>query len=459
MKLSRTFQWILIPVILILLLLTFVNIVALDRIEPYNLESTRVDINDIIVYTEEHFTDLNEAQLSSLIDEQLDNQYAITVIDLMGKVQYTNKDETIQKVVLQEALYFDHYYTTQNNNIYKAAYPIVSNESALGYVLIETSLDSLIIEDYIKKSQHVKIYIGTVIILLSLWFGLHIIKQKLEKKQQKRIIDLINRVAIADFDIKQDPKNRIDKKTFSALKTLTDELKYLLDEEQKYRDMQQKFIAMISHELKTPIALIKAYGEALRDGVSNTESDREKYIKIIIDKADKLAYQTDEIFKITLKELNQFKFKFEEKYADDVIRDIFEPIKEKYTEKQAIEVSYDIPRSLINVDVIRFEQAIINLLDNAIKHNSGGNNIVLKAWANETNLTVLVADKGEGIKPKDLPYIFQYFYQGSHKEVDHKGSGLGLGICKHIIDEHKGEIYVESTENEGSKFYLELPFV
>ncbi len=459
MKLIKTIQWILIPCILVLLLFVLANFVALDKIEPYQLGTTRVDINDIVVYIEENFTDLNEVELSSLIYEQLDKQYAITVIDLMGEVQYTNTDEEAKKVILQEALYFDYYYTTQKKNIYKAAYPIISNESALGYIIIETGLDTLRTENYTNKSQRVKIYIITVIILCGLWFGLNVYKQSLEKKQRRKTVELIRKIAIADFDIKQDPKSKIDKTIFSALKSMTDELAYLLDEEQKYRDMQQKFIAMISHELKTPIALIKAYGEALRDDIGNSEADREKYIKVIIDKSDKLAYQTDEIFKITLKELNQFKFKFEEKYANVVIRDIFEPIKEKYTGKQAIEVSYDIPRSLINVDVIRFEQVILNLLDNAVKHNRSESNIVLKAWANESYLTVLVADKGEGIKPKDLPYIFQYFYQGSHKDVDHKGSGLGLGICKHIIDEHKGEIFVESTENEGSKFYIELPFV
>lgn len=459
MKLSRIIQLILLPCILILLLLTIGNIVKLDKIEPYKPETTRVDINDIAIYIEEHFDELDESELSTLITDQLNNKYAITVIDLIGEVQYTNTTEKAENLNIQEVLYFDHYYTTANNDTYKAAYPIISHESALGYIIIETSLNQLKNPEYTNLRDLLKIYIILVIMLFGIWFALYIYVHNSEKKQRLKTIDFIRRITMTDFTINQDPKNKIDSKTFSALKNMTDELIYLLAEEQKYRDMQQKFLATISHELKTPVALIKAYAEALRDDIAKSEIDRNKYIKIIIDKADKLTFQTDEIFKLTLKELNQFKFEFNEKYADDVIREIFEPIKERYTENQTIEVNYDIPRSLINVDVIRFEQAILNLLDNAIKHNKCGSEIILKAWANETNITIMVADKGEGIKPKDLPFIFQYFYQGTHKENDYKGSGLGLGICKYIIEEHKGAIFVESTENEGSKFYLELPFV
>ena len=102
----------------------------------------------------------------------------------------------------------------------------------------------------------------------------------------------------------------------------------------------------------------------------------------------------------------------------------------------------------------------MNLYNNAIKHTTKEEPITLKAYREDNEVVIEIEDNGEGINPKDLPYIFNYYYQGkTSKKNDYEGIGLGLAICKNIVDSHKGRMKVKSKEGAGTTMYIKIPLV
>ena len=128
-------------------------------------------------------------------------------------------------------------------------------------------------------------------------------------------------------------------------------------------------------------------------------------------------------------------------------------------EKKNISINIDngISNVLINADESRLVQVVSNMVDNAEKHIPHEGFINIKTEIDENHLVLIIEDSGEGIESKDLPYIFEPFYQGTQdSSIKKKGAGLGLAICDYIIKEHHGEIFVYSEKNKGTKFIVKF---
>ena len=240
---------------------------------------------------------------------------------------------------------------------------------------------------------------------------------------------------------------------------MVEELSYLMKQQQSYEGQRKSFLTTISHELKTPIATINAYIEGLVSGVAKDEATINNYQTIIQDKMKNLMNQVDDLFKYAQDDMNQFKYNFEEVYADEVFDKIFKPINNN-NDKRHIIIKNNVPKCMINVDVIRIEQVILNFYNNAIKHTKDNGTLVIEAYRQDNELLVSVEDNGEGIDSRDLPYIFDYYYQGkTSKKSDYEGVGLGLAICKEIISKHGGRIFVKSQLGKGTKISFTIPVV
>jgi two-component system, OmpR family, phosphate regulon sensor histidine kinase PhoR len=224
---------------------------------------------------------------------------------------------------------------------------------------------------------------------------------------------------------------------------------------------QQKsdFVSNVSHELRTPLSLIKMYTESLEMGRVQDEAKRKEYFSVINNETDRLSSILSKILNFSRMEAGKRKFAFDECNINDLV----EKVVTTY-EYQLKERGFDFSFAkceedcILSVDAKAIEEALANLIDNAIKYSKKNKFIQVNTYKNDNTVCVEVKDQGMGISTEDQKKIFEKFYRVSTGLVhDTKGSGLGLTLVKHIMTGHHGYVLIESKPDEGSKFTLVFP--
>lgn len=225
-------------------------------------------------------------------------------------------------------------------------------------------------------------------------------------------------------------------------------------------NVRREFAANVSHELKTPLTSLKGFVETLRDGAIDNPQDARKFLQII----EKQILRLEELVTDTLNlsRLEQDNERGEiELESEDIFRVLSSACElcSPRARERDIKIEVSCPAALraeINSNLL--EQAVVNLVDNAIKYSNPGSTIRLQARSSETGISIEVHDSGSGIAQEHLPRIFERFYR-IDKARSRKlgGTGLGLAIVKHIAEAHGGYASVESTLGKGSTFALHLP--
>ncbi|QVK17597.1 HAMP domain-containing histidine kinase [Mycoplasmatota bacterium] len=443
--------------IVITLLIGWKNSLIKEDQNPIN--EIRLKVNP------EYLLILDNWPLSNDVQKQLDEELkkeniACTVTDLNGYVlyKYNSQFELGIQIDLVEHMYYDYSYKVRNEGKHLISYPIYNQESVEGYVLFEVAINNR--NDGMKMPSEWIISIS----LFSILFVISIIATIINHKKQttnefEELIEGLNHVSKGIFKPLKLPKESREQSIYISYNRMVEELSYLMKKKQSYEGQRKSFLTTISHELKTPIATINAYIEGLVSGVAKDEATRLNYQIIIQDKMKNLMNQVEDLFKYAQEDMNQFKYNFEEIYADEVFDKILKQIIDKENKRKII-IKNNIPKCMINVDVIRIEQVILNFYNNAIKHTPENGTLILETYRQDHELLISVEDNGEGIDARDLPYIFDYYYQGqASKKSDYEGVGLGLAICKEIINRHGGRIFVKSSLGKGTKISFTLPVV
>jgi signal transduction histidine kinase len=254
-------------------------------------------------------------------------------------------------------------------------------------------------------------------------------------------------------------ENEIGDLTYS-FELMRDELKSKQLREEKLKKSQQELISCISHDLKTPISTIKAYSEGLRDGIAKTQESREDYVRIIIGKTDLLIGMINELLEYSNAQLNQMEINRRELYFYEYFYPVLKELGGLVHQKD-IAFSYEIktPDMLLYIDPKRITEVLYNLVENSIKYTrEKDGKIVIKAERERDCILIKVIDNGIGISPDDIPYVFDKFYRAEKSRSSSiPGSGLGLSICKYIVNEHGGEIYCKSRHHQGCEIGFTLP--
>ena len=228
-----------------------------------------------------------------------------------------------------------------------------------------------------------------------------------------------------------------------------------LRELKRQMQLQEDFVSTISHELRTPLGFIKGYSTSLlrADTSWDTETQRE-FLTIIDEEADRLSLLIENVLESARLQSNTLPLRFQPLRLDAVLRDVVMRIRTRYKD---LDVSMDmIPVPPIQGDGVRIAQVFENLFTNAVKYAPGAPMTVTLKQSGD-HMLISIADKGPGITPEALPLIFERFYR-VRTEKTVTGSGLGLYICRQIIQAHRGKIWAESTPGEGITFFIELPF-
>jgi two-component system phosphate regulon sensor histidine kinase PhoR len=225
-------------------------------------------------------------------------------------------------------------------------------------------------------------------------------------------------------------------------------------------NIRREFVANVSHELKTPITSIKGYVETLQEGGIDDKGNARKFLEIIFKQADLLHALVDDL--LSLSQIEREAEREEVPLAEEPVRRIIEAAIASYetrARERHIQVSLQCHGEIIvKANSQLLEQAVGNLLDNAIKYSEPGGAVEIEVTQSKGEVTIKVSDHGCGIAPEHLPRLFERFYRvdkGRSRELG--GTGLGLAIVKHIIHVHGGDVTVESTPGKGSAFTLHLP--
>ncbi|PEP60724.1 MULTISPECIES: sensor histidine kinase [Bacillus] len=235
-----------------------------------------------------------------------------------------------------------------------------------------------------------------------------------------------------------------------SIQTLANDLHYMKKE-------RSEFLASVAHELRTPLTYVRGYADiAMKNRTSPKQ--RQKYLSIIKDEADYITNLVQDLFLLAQMEKHNFSIQAKEVHLQTFLSRIVTKVNIVYEAKHII-VSSTCPSSLsIALDEQRFEQVIINILNNAYVHSPEHSRITISVTEHNTQLEIAIQDTGEGIPEEDIPHIFERFYRvDKARSRSTGGTGLGLAIVKEIVELHGGEITVTSEVNQGSCFTMSLP--
>ncbi|MBD3426815.1 MAG: HAMP domain-containing protein [Candidatus Omnitrophica bacterium] len=232
-----------------------------------------------------------------------------------------------------------------------------------------------------------------------------------------------------------------------------------ITELRKLEKIRKDFVANVSHELRTPVSNIQGYSETLLEGALEDKTHAEEFVRIIHAAADRLAKLIEDLLSLSGIESGKVRSELKPCSIYPITRKVLSGLERQAREKN-INIEVNIPGDLpeIMADDMRISQVMLNLVDNAIKYSEEGGSVEIRASREEGLVKISVFDNGIGIPERDLPRIFERFYRvDKARSRELGGTGLGLSIVKHIIQDHGGDVWVESTPGKGSTFFFTVP--
>jgi signal transduction histidine kinase len=212
--------------------------------------------------------------------------------------------------------------------------------------------------------------------------------------------------------------------------------------EMKLAQAKSTFVSNVSHELKTPLALIRLFAETLELGRVKSGDKAKEYYRIINNESRRLTQLINNILDFSKIEAGRKEYEFVESDITEVVEEVIR--------------SYEY--QIINAGFELISQAVLNLINNAVKYSDESKEITVQVRLRDRSVAIEVADKGIGIPRSEQDKIFEKFYRVSTGLVHNtKGSGLGLALVKHIVEAHDGKIIVESAPGKGSRFTMMIP--
>lgn len=288
----------------------------------------------------------------------------------------------------------------------------------------------------------------------------------------RQLTEISERMTNLDFDAKYEVKgdNEVDRlgmhmnqmsnkleHTISELKTANNELKKDIEKKEQIDEMRKEFLANVSHELKTPIALIQGYAEGLKMGINdNDEASKEFYCDVIMDEANKMNDMVKKLMSLNELEFGNNPVQMERFDVSELIYNYLQSM-ELLFQQNDIKVECDIPKPVyVWADEIQIEEVFRNYITNAMNHADGEKLIRVTLEKNEENVRVSVYNTGKNIPEDSVEHIWDKFYKVDKARTrEYGGSGVGLSIVKAVM-EGINQKYGVRNEEDGVTFYFEV---
>lgn len=332
-----------------------------------------------------------------------------------------------------------------NNNTLIHALKLNNNQ----YAFINTSLEPV---DSIISLIHKQLIGITVITLLLSYILAYFISNHIAKPI-KEINNEAKKLAKGNYQVNFTPSNKIQE-----IEELSNTLTLTKNELKKTEELRRDLMANVSHDLKTPLTMIKAYAEMAKDLHQENKKKQEEDMNTIIKETDRLTILVNDILSLSKMESIEEELQLEEFNLISLIEDILK----RYnilaeTEEYTFDFIHKEKKIIIKADKKRIEQVIYNLLNNAINYTGEDKQVTIKVISDK-NIKVEVQDTGKGIKKEVIPYIWDKYYKNKKKHKRNLiGTGLGLSIVKKILEEHNYPYGVKTKEGKGTTFYFEIP--
>ncbi len=342
-----------------------------------------------------------------------------------------------------------------------SAAPIYENEKLTGYAYIilasekQTEIANSLFSSFILKSGA---FIFFITLFLALLIGLIAIRYLTKNLQD--IIDVFKRFKEGDYTARITGKSKGDLIILAdTYNDMADTISNNIEELQSVERLRRELIANVSHDLRTPLAIMQGYVETLIMKKGNIEKkDQEKYLNIVFDSSKKLSGLVSQLFEYSKLEANEIKPEKEAFHLSDLAQDVFY----KYqilAEEKNIKIEAEIPEELpmVFADIGLVDRVIQNLMDNALKFTPEGGTVKMQLQKTEDSVEMKIVDSGPGIPIEEQAYIFERYQKALNSGKKNKGAGLGLAIVKKILEIHNTTIQVSSKINEGAEFWFRLP--
>lgn len=248
---------------------------------------------------------------------------------------------------------------------------------------------------------------------------------------------------------------RVMKESEDELGDLTESLNSMAEALQNHNYLQRQLITNVSHELATPLTNIGGYLEALTDNVIS-ESKRKETYALLKEETDRLTAMLDEVRTLSMLQEPHFKIELVSVNAKALTEKILKQMQPQFDQKKvALHFKSTLKNDTFKLDKDRVTQVLLNLLNNALKYTPEGKSVTVSLSSENKKLCIEVADEGQGIPAKDLPFIFERFYRADPSRNRKTGGiGIGLAIVKELVTAHGGTIHVTSDEGKGTHFIL-----
>ena len=395
--------------------------------------------------------------IESMDDITLDNNICLEYMDYYGnQYYYNNKISSCllgrNKIIDKELVKFKQ--SGEETAFEKILNPINNSVSLLycikkgnGYIFLFTSLEDIGTTTSLIKNQ--LIYVTLLAILFSIIIALF-----LSRRIAKPISDMTKKaekLAEGNYNV------QFTTTGIKEIDELANTLNYLEQEVSKTDEYRRDLMANVSHDLKTPLTMIKAYAEMIRDITLDNKEKTKENLNVIIDETDRLNILVNDILELSKLQNNQDNLNIEKFDIVELINDIlkrYQIIKETENYNLILESPSSIT---VKADKKRISQVIYNLINNAINYTGDDLTVTIRITENAKDCKIEIIDTGKGIDEKDLTNIWNRYYK---KEKNHKrnvvGTGLGLSIVKNILEQHHFKYGVNSIKDKGTTFYFQV---
>jgi signal transduction histidine kinase len=317
------------------------------------------------------------------------------------------------------------------------------------YIFLNSSL--LPIDSTISILQQQFVYVTIIVFVLFSIVSL-IISSRLSKpiiNMKKEAIKL----AHGNYDVK------FEKGEFTEFTELAETLNYTSEELKKMDELRKDLIANVSHDIKTPLTMIKAYAEMIKDISGDNKKKREQHLDVILDEVNHLDHLVQDMTQLSQFQSNVVTLQTKNFNVVDLVNESLRLL-DGLIKSNKIQVQIFSPKEVIVIgDPLKIKQVLINFINNAIKFIGKDNQLIIQILCEEESVRIEVIDHGIGISNDDLPYIWdRYFKIDKHHHRNVAGTGLGLSIASAILKSHGCNFGVNSELDKGSVFWFEMKY-
>lgn len=279
-------------------------------------------------------------------------------------------------------------------------------------------------------------------------------------KNLRRIIETVKRFKEGDYKARISDNDKGDLTLLAdTFNEMADRIVANIDELKSVENLRRELIANVSHDLRTPLAIMQGYVETmLLKEDSLKKEDLRKYLEIVLKSSERLSKLVAQLFEYSKLEANQIQPEKEPFFVSELAHDVLAKYK-ILADKRNIELHLESPKNLplVFADVSLVERVIQNLMDNALKFTPENGEVRLLLKSVNNGVEIKVSDSGPGISEAEQAHIFERYRKATPTKTQNTGAGLGLAIVKKILEIHNATIQVQSQPNQGAAFWFQLP--